>query len=41
MVAVVEMARGREDCMDSKRQGVVPERLFGDIVSVMAYERRK
>lgn len=30
------MARGREDCMEVKRQGAVPTRLLGEAVRVMA-----
>lgn len=40
-VAVVEIARGSASCGEGSRQGVVPAKLLGDIVSVMAYERRR
>ena len=35
---VIEMvtAEGRVDCRDVRRQGVVPVRLLGEIVSVIA-----
>ena len=36
IVAEVEMARGRVSREDGRRQGVVPARLLGDIVRVMA-----
>lgn len=35
-VIIVAVARGRESCMGGRRQGVVPGRLFGDMVRVMA-----
>lgn len=40
-VAMVEKARGIESCVDGSRHGVVPVRLLGDIVSVIAYESRR
>lgn len=36
VVAEAEAASGRECCVWGRRQGVVPVRLFGDIVRVMA-----
>lgn len=41
IVAVVAMARGRVDWEEGSRQGVVPVKLFGNIVRVMAYESRR
>lgn len=41
MVAEVEIARGRLSCGVWKRQGAVPVRLLGNIVRVIAYERRR
>lgn len=38
---VVEMARGIVGYDEWRRQGVVPVRLFGDIVRVIVYESRK
>lgn len=40
-VAVVETARGRVSCVEGRRQGVVPVRLLGDMVRVIAYVRRR
>lgn len=40
-VAVVEVATGRVSWEDEKRQGVTPVILLGDIVSVIAYDRRR
>ena len=40
-VPIVERARGRVACNDGRRQGVVPARLFGEMVRAMAYERRR
>lgn len=36
IVAVVEMAKGRESWEDGNRQGVVPVKLLGNIVKVIA-----
>lgn len=33
---IVVVASGRESCREGRRQGVIPGRLFGDMVSVMA-----
>lgn len=41
MVAVAEAARGRVSCVEGRRQGMMPEVVFGAIVRVIAYERRK
>ena len=38
---MVETASGRVSCVVGSRQGVVPERLFGEIVRVIAYVRRR
>lgn len=35
-VIMVTMARGKVSCVDGSRQGVVPAKLLGDIVKVMA-----
>lgn len=35
-VAIREIASGRVSWVDGRRQIVVPERLFGDMVRVMA-----
>lgn len=35
------MAKGREVWEEPRRQGVVPDRLLGEDVRVMAYERRR
>lgn len=40
-MAVVEIARGIVVCEEGRRHGVVPAVLLGDIVRVIAYERRK
>lgn len=40
-VVVVKIARGRVFCNAGRRQGVVPAVLLGDIVRVMAYDRRR
>lgn len=37
----IDRDRGRVSCLEVNRQGVVPVRLFGAIVRVMAYERRR
>ena len=36
IVAEVDTARGSVSWLDGRRHGVVPERLLGDIVRVMA-----
>lgn len=36
IVIMVVRARGRVSCVDGRRQGVVPVKLFGDIVRVIA-----
>ena len=36
IVAVAEGASGRGDCEVERRHGVVPARLFGDIVRAIA-----
>jgi len=41
IVAMVEIARGSVSCVVGSRQGVVPERLFGEIVRVIAYVSRR
>lgn len=38
---MVERARGAVNWDEGRRQGVVPARLLGDIVSVRAYESRR
>lgn len=40
-VPIVDRARGRVDCKEGRRHGVVPARLLGEIVRAMAYERRR
>lgn len=35
-VIMVARARGRVSCVDGRRQGVVPVKLLGDIVRVIA-----
>ena len=40
-VPTVVRARGRVDCREGSRQGVVPARLLGEIVRAIAYERRR
>lgn len=40
-MAVAETARGRVSWVEVRRQGTVPEVVFGAIVSVMAYESRR
>lgn len=41
MVIVVRMVSGRVSWVEGRRQGVVPVRLLGEMVRVMAWERRK
>lgn len=36
IVAVAEIARGRVGCVEARRQGAVPEVVFGAMVNVMA-----
>jgi len=40
-VAMVETASGRVSCVVGSRHGAVPERLFGEIVRVIAYVSRR
>ena len=40
-VLVVKAAKGMVNWGVSRRQGVIPTRLLGDMVNVIAYERRK
>ena len=41
VVAAVETARGRVNWGVENRQGVMPMRLLGNMVRVIAYERRR
>lgn len=41
VVSVVEMVKGIVGGDGGRRQGVVPARLFGDIVRVIEYESRR
>lgn len=41
MVLIVAVASGRVSCVVGSRQGVVPDRLLGEIVSAIAYVRRR
>lgn len=40
-VATVEEARGRVSCVWATRQGAVPRVLFGGMVRVIAYDKRR
>lgn len=40
-MAAAEAARGRVSCVEARRQGTMPEVVFGAMVRVMAYESRK
>ena len=35
-VATRDVARGKVSCVEDRRQGVVPAKLFGDMVRVIA-----
>lgn len=40
-VVMVERAMGIVNCDEGRRHGVVPAKLLGDMVSVIAYESRR